>query len=220
MTSLQKQLAVGIACAVVAVAAVFAYTATVSSEAAVKRQAAIEKYGGEQTQVLVAAQDILTGTVFEADSVKQSTWLVDLLPESDVACQTDQVEGLIAQADIKKGEPIVLSRVGDGNARINVPNGLEAVSVSSDDVLAVGGSVQTGSFVDVYVETSKGKVVLLGKRILVLETSAVVDAKSSQAITWVTLAVTPESVSELLTASCKGTIHLVLPGGQGTADEE
>ena len=130
------------------------------------------------------------------------------------------MEGLIAQADIKKGEPIVLSRVGDGNARINVPNGLEAVSVSSDDVLAVGGSVQTGSFVDVYVETSKGKVVLLGKRILVLETSAVVDAKSSQAITWVTLAVTPESVSELLTASCKGTIHLVLPGGQGTADEE
>lgn len=220
MTSLQKQLAVGIACAVVAVAAVFAYTATVSSEAAVKRQAAIEKYGGEQTQVLVAAQDIPTGTVFETDSVKQSTWLVDLLPESDVACQTDQVEGLIAQADIKKGEPIVLSRVGDGNARITVPNGLEAVSVSSDDVLAVGGSVQTGSFVDVYVETSKGKVVLLGKRILVLETSAVVDAKSSQAITWVTLAVTPESVSELLTASCKGTIHLVLPGGQGTADEE
>lgn len=60
---------------------------------------------------------------------------------------------------------------------------------------------------------------MLGKRILVLETSAVVDPGTSNAITWVTLAVTPESVAELLSASCKGTIHLVLPGGQGLSEE-
>ena len=220
MTSQRKQLVAGIVCAVLAVAAVFAYTATVSNEAASKRQAAIEKFGGEQTKVVVAKQDISTGSAFTNANTQVETWLVDLLPSADVAVSADQVEGLIAQADIKEGEPIVLSRAGDGNARINVPAGLEAVSVSSDDVLAVGGSVQTGSFVNVYVETAKGKVVLLGKKILVLETSAYVDAKSSEAITWVTLAVTPESVSELLEASCKGTIHLVLPGGQAQAEEE
>ena len=62
-------------------------------------------------------------------------------------------------------------------------------------------------------------IALLGKKILVLETSAAVDQGSSAAIAWVTLAVTPESVSELLSASCKGTIHLVLPGGQAAPEE-
>ena len=220
MTSQQKQLAVGIACAVLAVAAVFAYTATVSSEAAVKRQAAIERYGGEQTQVVVASKDIGTGTEVDGSNAAVATWLTDLLPSGEVAVEMGQVEGLVAETDIREGEPIVMSRVGDGSSRINVPKGLEAVSVASDDVLAVGGSVQAGSFVDVYVETAKGRIVLLGKKILVLETSAFTDPDSAKEITWVTLAVTPESVSDLLSASCKGTIHLVLPGGQTTSGKE
>lgn len=219
MTSQRKQLIAGVLCALLAVLAVFAYTATVSSEAATKRQAAIERYGGEQTQVVVASADIGAGGVLDAANTKTMTWLTDLLPQADVARETSQIEGLVAETDIKEGEPIVLARVGDGSARINVPKGLEAVSVASDDVLAVGGSVQTGSFVDVYVETEKGKIVLLGKKILVLETSAVVQEKDAKAITWVTLAVTPESVSDLLGASCKGTIHLVLPGSQAGGEE-
>lgn len=219
MTSQQRQLAAGLTCALLAVAAVFAYTATVSSEAATKRQAAIERYGGEQAQVIVASADIGAGVALDAANTKTVTWLTDLLPQTDVAQDMGQIEGLVAETDIKEGEPIVMARVGDGSARINVPKGLEAVSVASDDVLSVGGSVQAGSFVDVYVETEKGKIVLLGKRILVLETSAVVQEKDAKAITWVTLAVTPGSVPELLGASCKGTIHLVLPGSQAGGEE-
>ncbi|MGN0072272.1 MAG: Flp pilus assembly protein CpaB [Coriobacteriales bacterium] len=219
LSSQQRQLAVGGLCALLAVAAVFAYTATVSSEAATKRQQAIERYGGEQAQVMVALEDIGAGTALDAGNVMQTSWLTDLLPRTQVAESLDQLMGLVAEQDIKEGEPIVMERVGDGSSRISVPAGLEAVSVASDDVLAVGGSVQEGSFVDVYVETGEGAIVLLGKRILVLETSAVVDPGTANAITWVTLAVTPESVSELLSASCKGTIHLVLPGGQAVNEE-
>ena len=215
--SQQRQLAVGAVCAAVAVAAVFAYTATVSSEAATKRQAAIDRYGGEQA--LVATQDIGAGTPLGTSNVMQVSWLTDLLPRAEVAEELDELFGLVAEQDIKEGEPIVMDRVGDGSSRISVPAGLEAVSVASDDVLAVGGSVQEGSFVDVYVETGEGRIALLGKKILVLETSAAVDQGSSAAIAWVTLAVTPESVSELLSASCKGTIHLVLPGGQAASEE-
>ena len=104
----------------------------------------------------------------------------------------------------------MLERIGDGSSRIAVPTGLSAVSVSSDDVLAVGGAITAGSFVDVYVE-SGGKVVLLGEDILVLETSTKEQAQDAK-ITWVTLAVTPQSVSDLLSAAAKGAIHLVLPG--------
>ena len=189
-----------------------------SSEAATKRQAAIDRYGGEQAQVMVATQDIGAGTPLGTSNVMQVSWLTDLLPRAEVAEELDELFGLVAEQDIKEGEPIVMDRVGDGSSRISVPAGLEAVSVASDDVLAVG-SVQEGSFVDVYVETGEGRIALLGKKILVLETSAAVDQGSSAAIAWVTLAVTPESVSELLSASCKGTIHLVLPGGQAASEE-
>ncbi len=220
MSLQRKQLLIGMACAVLAIAAVFAYTATVSSEAQTKRQAAIERYGGEQTQIMVAAKDISQGTKLDTGNTTQMTWLTDLLPAAEVATAYSQLEGALAQTDIAEGEPILLDRVGDANSRIVVPEGLEAVSVSSDDVLAVGGSVQEGSVVDVYVETDKGKVVELGNNILVLETSAVVDPDSSKSITWVTLAVTRDSVSELLSASSKGTIHLVLPGGQSQTGRE
>ena len=84
--------------------------------------------------------------------------------------------------------------------------------------MAVGGAIRAGSFVDVYVETSEGRIVSLGQNILVLETSSTADAstdeESQESLTWVTLAVTRESVSELITASTRGTIHLALPGNQ------
>ena len=112
----------------------------------------------------------------------------------------------------------VRERVGDGSSRITVPDGLAAASVSSDDVLAVGGAIRAGSVVDVYVETAKGEISLIGERILVLETSTPENTKKEQ-ITWVTLAVKPSSVNELLAASSKGTIHFVLPGNSAARQE-
>ena len=148
-----------------------------------------------------------------------ATWLVDLLPSSPVATDIGKVQGLVAQVDLKEGEPIMLERVGEGSARISVPSGLTAVSVASDDVLAVGGAIKAGSFVDVYVETTGGSITQLGEQILVLETSAVANEEDGSQLTWVTLAVTPESVSDLISASTKGTIHMALPGVQAAQDE-
>lgn len=216
----RKQLIAGAVCAVVAVLAVFAYTATVSSAAQVQRSAAVERYGGEQTEVVVAQNAIGAGDTVTGGDVAVQTWVVDLLPQADVATSCEDVEGLTAEVDIQAGEVLVMSRLGDGSSRITVPEGLEAVTIASDDVLAVGGAIQEGSFVNVYVETSTGKVSLLGEKILVLETSVATSDRDGQAITWVTLAITPESVSELITANAKGTIHLVLPGTQTQEGED
>ena len=211
----RKQLVIAALCSVVAVLAVFAYTASIGSEAQRSRQAAIAAYGGEQATVMVASATLQAGHEISDSDIVSATWLTDLLPQSEVATSADQAVGLVVEEEIKEGEVIVLDRIGEGNARINVPNGLEAVSIASDDVLAVGGAIRAGSFVDVYAETSSETVTLLGEGILVLETSAVVEeGDSSEAVTWVTLAVTPESVSDLISASAKGTIHLVLPASQ------
>lgn len=216
----RRQLVVGVICAVVAVLAVFAYTAQVSSAAQIQRAAAVERYGGEQVEVVVTQRAVGAGEVIGKEDVALQTWVVDLLPQAEVAVACEQVWGLVAEVDLKEGEPLLMDRVGEGSSRISVPEGLEAVTVSSDDVLAVGGAIQPGSFVNVYVEATTGKVVLLGQRVLVLETSAAREEDDTRAISWVTLAVTPESVGDLITASARGAIHLVLPGTQTEEGEQ
>ncbi|MCD8200421.1 MAG: Flp pilus assembly protein CpaB [Coriobacteriaceae bacterium] len=219
MTTQRKQLIIAIAAGLVAVIAVFAYTASINNEARTARNAALEHYGGEQVSVLVANQDISAGTTLDSANVTSADWLVDLLPQGEVATDFLEVDGLVAQEDIKGNEPLLLDRIGYGTARISVPDGLEAVSVSSDDVLAVGGAISAGSFVDVYVETSQGEIVLLGEDILVLETNtSQTEDEDDEQVAWVTLAVTGDSVSELISASSKGTVHFVLPGNKGSEE--
>ena len=211
MTRQRKQTAIAICCGVLAALCVFAYTATIKSEASMARAAAIQQYGGERVPVLVATKTIpIGGTVDESNATVQE-WLVDFLPQGQAAQSHEQLEGLVAQSEIRVNEPILLERVGDGSSRITVPDGLAAASVASDDVLAVGGAIRAGSVVDVYVEAASGEITMRGARILVLETSTPDDAGDKQ-ISWVTLAVTPSSVSELISASARGTIHFVLPG--------
>ena len=211
MTRQRKQTAIAICCGVLAALCVFAYTATIKSEASMARAAAIQQYGGERVPVLVATKTIpIGGTVDESNATVQE-WLVDFLPQGQAAQSHEQLEGLVAQSEIRVNEPILLERVGDGSSRITVPDGLAAASVASDDVLAVGGAIRAGSVVDVYVEAASGEITMIGERILVLETRTPDDAGDKQ-ISWVTLAVTPSSVSELISASARGTIHFVLPG--------
>lgn len=211
MTRQRKQTAIAICCGVLAALCVFAYTATIKSEASMARAAAIQQYGGERVPVLVATKTIpIGGTVDESNATVQE-WLVDFLPQGQAAQSHEQLEGLVAQSEIRVNEPILLERVGDGSSRITVPDGLAAASVASDDVLAVGGAIRAGSVVDVYVEAASGEITMIGERILMLETSTPDDAGDKQ-ISWVTLAVTPSSVSELISASARGTIHFVLPG--------
>ena len=211
MTRQRKQTAIAICCGVLAALCVFAYTATIKSEASMARAAAIQQYGGERVPVLVATKTIpIGGTVDESNATVQE-WLVDFLPQGQAAQSHEQLEGLVAQSEIRVNEPILLERVGDGSSRITVPDGLAAASVASDDVLAVGGAIRAGSVVDVYVEAASGEITMIGERILVLETCTPDDAGDKQ-ISWVTLAVTPSSVSELISASARGTIHFVLPG--------
>lgn len=211
MSTQRKQTIIAIACGLLAALCVFAYTASIKSEASMARAAALRQYGGERTQVLVANTDIPIGSPITKTNASQEEWLVDMLPQGKAAQSFDEVDGLVAQTEIRKNEPILLERIGDGSSRISVPDGLSAVSVSSDDVLAVGGAIRAGSVVDVYVEASTGDITLIGERILVLETSTPENAKDEK-ITWVTLAVKPTSVQELISASARGTIHFVLPG--------
>ena len=219
MIKQRKQALIAGACGIIAALCVFAYTATIQSEASMARASAIRSYGGERTEVLVANKTIPIGGTIDESNTSVQEWLVDFLPQGQAAQSYEELQGLVAQTEIRVNEPVLLERVGDGSSRITVPDGLAAASVASDDVLAVGGAIRAGSVVDVYVEASSGEITMLGEHILVLETSTLEDSKEKQ-ISWVTLAVRPSSVSDLLAAASKGTIHFVLPGNSAANQED
>ncbi len=219
MTKQRKQALIAGACGIIAALCVFAYTATIQSEASMARASAIRSYGGERAEVLVANKTIPIGGTIDESNTSVQEWLVDFLPQGQAAQSYEELQGLVAQTEIRVNEPVLLERIGDGSSRITVPDGLAAASVASDDVLAVGGAIRAGSVVDVYVEASSGEITMLGEHILVLETSTLEDNKEKQ-ISWVTLAVRPSSVSDLLAAASKGTIHFVLPGNSAANQED
>ncbi|MGI6216152.1 MAG: Flp pilus assembly protein CpaB [Coriobacteriales bacterium] len=223
----RKRLLAGVICGVVAAVLVFLYVSDVRAQAMSVREDAIEEYGGETAEVCVASHDIAAGQTLSESDVSMKTWVVDLLPEG-AATDASNVVGETASVPIYANEPILTSKLGDPGSMMSVPDGLCAVTVPSEDVNAVGGAIRSGSLVNVYASDSSS-VRLLGENILVLETSnSTSSSENSQAvfgdvsnrssISWVTLAVTPESVEELISASRKDDLYLVLPGSSAGSE--
>ncbi len=111
---------------------------------------------------------------------------------------------------ILTGEVVSSSRFGFDNASIEVPDGLVAVSVPTREVQAVGGALEAGMSADVYsVGATTTSRIAQGAQ--VLATSAGADRSVSASDSWVTLAVQPAIVQELVTAVENAQIYFVLP---------
>jgi pilus assembly protein CpaB len=214
-------LAVG--CGVFAALLLALYAADVQAQAASGRQEALAQYGGAQVEVFVATRDIAAGETLDAQNVSVQRWLADLLPAGALIDQA-QVLGKTVAVPLLKNEPVVAAKLGEGAAPVTVPDGLCAVSVPAEDVRAVGGAITAGDEVHVYAADGSS-VVLLGHDILVLETSNGArsttqgsglfgTSTSRAALTWVTLAVTPQQVQEVIAASRDKRLYLVLSGGE------
>ena len=219
--SSRKRIIIGLAAAALAVVSVIVYTAEVRADAYGAREAALEKYGGEQAEVCVATRDILPGETIAASDVTALSWPTSLLVEG---CVTDAetIVGTQTSSLILAGEPITTIRLDAGTPMLDVPDGLVAVSVPAKDVRAVGGALGRGALVNVYVQGS-GSVSLIGENLLVLATSkdlAQTNSSSTVSLSWITLAVTPESVQELLTAAQEENLYFTLPGNNGGGNDE
>lgn len=204
---------ISVAAAIATAAALFAYATSIESELSAARGDAIASYGQDVVAVLVARQDIPAGANLTDDVLERVDWPTVLLP-NDAVVDSDVLAGQVATAMILKGEPITSSRVGESASTLHVPRGFTAVSVPSEDVLAVGGAVEQGSVVDVYAVVD-GAASLLESGVSVLETSVVEKSarigSSQSPISWVTLAVPADSAQQIIVASEVGTLHLALP---------
>lgn len=166
-----------------ALVAVFAYSVQVRGEADEARIEAMQRYGGEQVDVLVATKDIYPGETVDASNAEVKTWLSDLLPSGCVT-SFDDVKGVQAASLIISGEAISHRRFDSGGSGIDVPQGCVALSVPAEDVQAVGGALSAGDVVDVYATGSQ--TACIGKQIMVLATNVEHSSGTKAKVSWVT----------------------------------
>ena len=205
----RKSLVLCITCGVICALCVFIYTQSVRAEAEDTRNAALARYGGEQIEVCVAKRDIAAGEKIDSTCYELKLWLADLLPD-DAVRNSNDILGKQLTSSIVSGEVITSKRFQDSAVSLEVPAGLSAVSVPAKDVSAVGGAINAGMHIDVYA-TGNISTSLIAQNVLVLATSTTFTEGTSASVTWITLAVEPSAVQELVAASQTTTLYFVLP---------
>lgn len=205
----RKSLILCIVCGVICALCVLIYTQSVRAEAEDTRNAALARYGGEQIEVCVAKRDIAAGEKIDSTCYELKLWLADLLPD-DAVRNSNDILGKQLTSSIVSGEVITSKRFQDSAVSLEVPAGLSAVSVPAKDVSAVGGAINAGMHIDVYA-TGNISTSLIAQNVLVLATSTTFTEGTSASVTWITLAVEPSAVQELVAASQTTTLYFVLP---------
>ncbi len=205
---------VAIACGVLCAACVALYVAQVDEQAHAAQSEMLARYGGDQVEVCVAKRDIAAGQTIAEGDVETRMWVAALLPADAVTAKADAV-GQQAGSSILAGEVVSKARFGFESSSIEVPDGMVALSVPARPVQAVGGALSPGMSVDVYAvgASSTTKIAAAAK---VLETCAEAGASASAA--WVTLALAPEKIPEMVSAAEHAELYFVLPSESAAAN--
>ena len=204
-----KDLIAGCICGALCALCVGVHAATMQGEAKAAEAEMLARYGGDQVQVCVARHDIAAGQTISESDTEERTWVASLLPADAI---TDKKEAIGKQvgSTILAGEVIASARFGFDASSIDVPAGMHAVSVPAREVHAVGGALSPGALVDVYA-IGPSATARIASSALVLATSASQDRASTRSDAWVTLAIEPSHVQELVQAAEAQTLYFALP---------
>ena len=202
----------GVVCAL----CVVLFMQSVQGSANAARAEVLEKYGGSQTDVWVAKRDIATGERIESSMVETKSWIADLLPDGALR-SSESVSGKIASSPICAGEVLVEKRFDALGSQLDVPSGTTALSVPAKAVQAVGGSLESGMYIDVY-SAGDSKTSLIAKDVLVLASSGSTSSLSTSS-SWVTIAVPDKIVQQLVAAANSSELYLALPSHDGSSGE-
>lgn len=214
---MKKTTLAGLACGLCCSLCVGLYTVQVRGEVDEARAEALARYGGDQVEVCVATRDLAPGEMVDASAVATKMWVADLLPDGAVTEPSDIV-GQRLGSTVIKGEVLSSRRTEVQESELNVPQGLAALSVPAQAVQAVGGSVEPGMQVDVYA-TGPVSTTKLVEGALVLASSASTDAGAvSTSNAWITLAVSPERVQEIVSAAQNLELYFALPAAAPVAE--
>lgn len=191
-------------CGIVCALLVFTYANDVQREASAQRAEALARYGGDQVEVCVATKDLAPGETVNASNTVMKLWLTDLLPSGAIS-SFNSISGKRVTSSVFAGEVLCEGRFDEAAASIIVPSGMQAVSIELDAAQAIGGALQSGAQVNVYAVGASGA------SLIVSPATVVAAGSGSGSRRWVTLAVEPSSVQEIIAATQTSSLYLTLP---------
>lgn len=194
------------------------YIASVDEKVNATQAEMLAKYGGDQVEVCVARRDIAAGEILTDSDIETKTWIAALLPADAVSVRGDAV-GKQVGSTILAGEVISSRRFGLESADIDIPDGMSAISVPAKDVQAVGGALKAGMRCDVYA-IGANATTKLASSVLVLTTSSTQDSSSTSSTIWVTLAIEPNRVEEMVSAAENLSLYFVIPSSVSSGNSE
>jgi pilus assembly protein CpaB len=170
-------------------------------------------------EVAVAVQDLALGALVKPEDVRLVRWPADALPAGYYTSPADVVgRGLITP--IRANEPLMAGKLagkGEGGGMPPlIPDGMRALSVSVNQVIAVAGFVTPGTRVDVLLTIEKEgqpvtRVFQQNMTVLAANQQIIRDEEGKPlTVSIVTFLVTPEQAEKLTLATKEGQIQLVL----------
>jgi len=174
--------------------------------------------------VVIAAQDIKSGTKLEAAMLKKVDWPKDTVPDGvygDVATVIGAKPPVLLQ-ETKRGEIILPYKLSPHGARgglpAHIPEDMRAATIPVTEITGVAGFIAPGDFVDIlHTSTVKASDQLPVTRVLMQNVQVLgVDQVSSgddakpKIVNAVTLLVNPENGQRLTLALATGSLSLLL----------
>jgi len=187
------------------------------------RAAVVTTPAVEMTQVVVAAIPLPLGTRLQPAHLDTVPWPATE-PIPGMFTRTDDVLDRAVLADLVENEPILEAKLapkeGGAGLQATIPEGMRALSVAVNDVVAVAGFVTPLTTVDVLVtgsvsggggEQALTRTILENIKVLAAGQKIEQDKEGkAQKVPVITLLVTPEQANVLTMASTEGRIQLAL----------
>jgi len=236
-------LIIGIVLALIAAYLIKIYTDQQRRAVVADANRKLAKIQSDQVSILVAAKDMPKGAALDKDNVAVMIVSKQYV-QPQAATSLDRVSGMLAAVSISKGEQITLNKfisakeaASSGSSLAMVtPIGKRAVTISVDNISAVGGMIRPGDYVDVVamvmvpVTTTQGKqsmqatAVPLFQNVLVLAIGQDISTSSQQTVSEgrykkeekrvespaITLALNPQEAGLLGFVQDQGKIRLAL----------
>jgi pilus assembly protein CpaB len=175
-------------------------------------------------QVVTASRDLEIGSKLESQDVKVLEWSAGNPPAGNFS-KSEDVVGRAVLYPLVAGEPILeakLAPVGAGaGLPATIPDGMRAVSIRVDEVVAVAGFVGPGARVDVLLTGNPGdgrsggealtRTILENVQVLAAGQKVQPDAQGRpEKVNVVTLLCNPSDAAKVTLAANEGKIQLVL----------
>ena len=210
------------------IAVVMALLAAVMVNTYLNREKQKYKIQLEETYVAVAIQDIPKGATVLPKMLKQIKFPVKYMQPGALQ-NPNAALGKIALTDIIKDEQILSTKLTtvrktEDSLAVRLPTGKRAFTIKIDSLMAVGGQIKTGDYIDVigsfpYTQNVDGKAVMENVSVTLFQKILVMGINSSGGELVFILALTPQESAILSYAITQGALRFILRQPLDTAIE-